>query len=60
MNYGFVPDENRIDEMMLRNGGTDYIESVDGWSTTLEEDKAQLAEATGNMINVLKLRMKLK
>lgn len=60
MNYGFVPDENRIDVMMLKTGGDDCIESVDGWSTTLEEDKAQLAEATGNMINVLKLRMKLK
>eukprot|EP00571_Detonula_confervacea_P015672 CAMPEP_0172310220 /NCGR_PEP_ID=MMETSP1058-20130122/11357_1 /TAXON_ID=83371 /ORGANISM="Detonula confervacea, Strain CCMP 353" /LENGTH=386 /DNA_ID=CAMNT_0013022991 /DNA_START=84 /DNA_END=1244 /DNA_ORIENTATION=+ len=60
MNYGFVPDENRIDSMMLGNGGEGCIESVDGWSTTLEEDEAQLSQASGNMINVLKLRTKLK
>mmetsp|Transcript_32347 Transcript_32347/g.59676 ORF Transcript_32347/g.59676 Transcript_32347/m.59676 type:complete len:380 (+) Transcript_32347:69-1208(+) len=60
MNYGFVPDENRIDALLLRKGGENCIESLDGWSTTLEEDEAQLAQATGNMVNVLKLRKKLK
>ncbi|KAL7552237.1 hypothetical protein ACHAWF_015469 [Thalassiosira exigua] len=60
MNYGFVPDENRIDSMMLRKGGEDCIESLDGWSTTLEEDESQLSQASGNMANVLKLRIKLK
>jgi len=60
MNYGFVPDENKIDSLLLRKGGEDCIESLDGWSTTLEEDEAQLLQATGNMVNILKLRIKLK
>ncbi len=60
MNYGFVPVDNRIDALLLRKGGEDCIDSLDGWSTTLEEDKAKLSEATGNMVNALKLRIKLK
>lgn len=60
MNYGFVPEENRIDAMLLGKGGEDCIDSLEGWSTTLEEDEAQLAETTGNMVNVLRLRAKLK
>lgn len=60
MNHGFVPDENKIDSLLLKKGGEDCIESLDGWSTTLDEDEAQLSQATGNMINVLKLRTKLK
>ena len=60
MNYGFVPEFNRIDAMLLGKGGEDCIESLDGWSTTLEEDESQLQQATGNLVNVLKLRAKLK
>jgi hypothetical protein len=60
MNYGFVPDENKIDALFMKKGGDDCIESLDGWKTTLEEDEAMLTGATGNMVNVLKLRMKLK
>lgn len=60
MNYGFVPDENKFDSLLLRKGGPDCIESLDGWSTTLEEDEAQLSQATGNLVNVLKFRTKMK
>ncbi|KAL7540574.1 hypothetical protein ACHAXR_010239 [Thalassiosira sp. AJA248-18] len=60
MNYGFVPEENKFDSLLLSKASDDGIETLDGWSTTLEEDEAQLSHATGNMINVLKLRMKLK
>lgn len=60
MNYGFVPKENKIDAIFMKKGGDDCIGSLDGWKTTLEEDEAMMAGATGNMVNVLKLRMKLK
>jgi len=60
MNYGFVPDENRIDTLLLKKGGDGCIDSPDGWSTTLEEDEERLSGATGNMVNVLRLRAKLK
>lgn len=62
MNYGFVPSQNKFDAMLLRKGGEDCIESLDGWSTTLEEDEAALAGSgdLGNMENVLKLRIALK
>ena len=59
-NYGFVPEENRIDELYLKKGGELCIETLGGWSTTLAEDELELESATGNMINVLKLRIKLK
>ena len=59
-NYGFVPEENRIDELYLKKGGGLCIETLGGWSTTLAEDELELESATGNMINVLKLRIKLK
>ena len=59
MNYGFVPDENKIDTLLLRNGGDDCL-GKDEWSTTLEDDEAQLSQATGNMANILKLRIKMK
>lgn len=57
MNYGFVPDENKIDNYLMRK---EDVLSLDEWKTTLEEDEAQLSEASGNMVNVLKLRMRLK
>jgi len=59
-NYGFVPKDNKIDAMMLKKGGDGCIESLDGWSTTIEEDEAALETAEGNMRNVLALRIKLK
>lgn len=60
LDYGFVPEENKIDSWMISKGGEGSIESLDGWRTTLEEDEAQLSQATGNMVNILKLRTKLK
>ena len=60
MNYGFVPEENKIDALLLKKGGEDCIESLEGWSTTLQEDEELLSQAAGNMVNVLKLRAKLK
>lgn len=62
-NYGFVPDENRIDRMMLKKGGDECLEGLSDWSTTLEEDEKALEEggdALGNMANVLRLRIQLK
>ena len=62
-NYGFVPDENRIDKLMLKKGGDECLESLDDWSTTLEEDEKSLEEGgdtLGNMSNVLRLRIALK
>ncbi|KAL3784814.1 hypothetical protein HJC23_013854, partial [Cyclotella cryptica] len=60
MNYGFVPNQNKIDSLLVQKGGDGCIESLDRWKTTLDEDEAQLSVATGNMVNVLKLRIKLK
>lgn len=63
MNYGFVPDQNKFDAMLLRKGGEGCIESLDGWSTTLEEDEAALkkgGDEIGNMANVLRFRAKMK
>jgi len=61
--YGFVPEENKYDTFMLKKGGEDCIESVEGWSTTLEEDETMLMEDSGltpNMRKVLQLRCRLK
>jgi len=61
MNYGFIQDENKFDTLFLKKGGDDCIESVEGWSTTLEEDEQQLAAGvSGNMANVLRFRTKMK
>lgn len=61
MNYGFVQDENKFDALLLKNGGDDCMDSVEGWSTTLEEDEQQLAAGvSGNMANVLRFRTKMK
>ena len=61
-NYGFVPEENQIDTVMLKKGGDDTIESLDGWSTTLEEDEKALqsTELSDAMRSVLQFRCKLK
>lgn len=61
-NYGFVPQENRIDTLMLKKGGDESLD-LDEWSTTLEEDKKTLevgGDSLGNMANVLRFRIKLK
>jgi len=60
--YGFVPEENKYDKFMLKKGGEGCIESLDGWSTTLEEDKALLEDSglTANMKKVIQLRCQLK
>jgi len=65
LNYGFVPEENKFDKLMMRKagkkGGEGLIESLEEWSTTLEEDERALEEGVeGNMGNVLRLRAKLK
>ena len=61
MNYGFIHDENKFDALLLKKGGDDCIENIEGWSTTLEEDEQQLAAGvSGNMANVLRFRTKMK
>ena len=63
LNYGFVPTENKIDALMLKKGGDDAIASIDGWSTTLEEDRAMLemtSEDDVNLRKILSFRIKLK
>jgi hypothetical protein len=62
MNYGFIQAENKFDSLLLKKGGDDCIESLDGWNTTLEEDEKQLADGgvSGNMVSVLRFRTKLK
>uniref|UniRef100_A0A7S2R7G0 SET domain-containing protein n=1 Tax=Eucampia antarctica TaxID=49252 RepID=A0A7S2R7G0_9STRA len=61
-NYGFVPDENKIDQMMLSRAGDGTIKTIDEWSTTLEEDVNALKNEnlTENMRKVIQLRCKLK
>ena len=59
-NYGFVPEDNKIDALMLRKGGEGCIEGISGWNTTLDEDLAAHDTAEGNMRSVLALRIKLK
>ena len=63
-NYGFVPAENKIDDMMLsKTDNEKIISSPDGWSTTLEEDEYALqndATLSPHMRKVLQFRCKLK
>ncbi len=61
-NYGFVPSSNKIDEMMLKKGGDDTIASLDGWTTTLEEDKTivEMAKDDPVLQKILKFRIRLK
>ncbi len=61
-NYGFVPSSNKIDEMMLKKGGDDTISSLDGWTTTLEEDKTMVEMAKDDPVlqKILKFRIRLK
>ena len=61
-NYGFVPSSNKIDEMMLKKGGDDTITSLDGWTTTLEEDKTMVEMAKDDPVlsKILNFRIRLK
>jgi len=61
-NYGFVPSSNKIDELMLKKGGDDTIGSLDGWTTTLEEDKTMVEMAKDDPVlqKILKFRIRLK
>lgn len=62
MDYGFVPEENKIDRVMLKKGGEGVISDLEGWSTTLKED-LQMYEDNRlgeNMKRVLEFRIKIK
>mmetsp|Transcript_4176 Transcript_4176/g.10092 ORF Transcript_4176/g.10092 Transcript_4176/m.10092 type:complete len:386 (-) Transcript_4176:62-1219(-) len=61
-NYGFVPSSNKIDPMMLKKGGDDTIANADGWTTTLEEDKAmaEMCQDDPVLQKVLDFRIRLK
>jgi SET domain-containing protein len=62
LNYGFVPQSNRIDEFMLKKGGDECIANLEGWTTTLEEDEAMLSmvEDDETLKKILSFRVKLK
>jgi len=62
LNYGFVPSSNRIDKLMLSKGGDDTIESVNDWTTSLEEDKTMLEMAKEDPVlkMILQFRIRLK
>ena len=51
-----------IDSIMLEKGGDDSISSIDGWTTTLEEDKTMqtLAEDDLTLKKILDFRVKIK
>ena len=66
--YGFVPDENRMDALLFRDRtegagaelvGRDLFANPEAphWSTTLEEDEALLAHATDNEVLTAKDNM---
>mmetsp|Transcript_27695 Transcript_27695/g.60981 ORF Transcript_27695/g.60981 Transcript_27695/m.60981 type:complete len:389 (-) Transcript_27695:100-1266(-) len=61
-NYGFVPLNNKIDAMMLKKGGDDIIAGLDGWTTTLEEDKSMAAMCEDDPVlqKILQFRIQLK
>ena len=61
-NYGFVPSANKIDALMLQKGGDDTITDLDGWSTTLEEDKliVEMAKDDPVVQKSLQFRIRLK
>jgi len=61
-NYGFVPSANKIDALMLQKGGDDTIADLDGWTTTLEEDKTMVEMAKDDPVlqKILQFRIRLK
>jgi SET domain len=62
MDYGFVPSSNRIDSIMLVKGGDDVITTLEGWTTTLEEDRTMLEMAKDDPVlqKILRFRIRLK
>jgi len=68
LNHGFVPSHsNPIDRYMLEKGGEDCIESLDGWTTTREEDKSLLSMLssedqgdTSTLEKIMSFRIRLK
>jgi SET domain len=68
LNYGFVPSEgNPMDQYMLKKGGDDTIASLDGWTTTVEEDKSMLSmimaqgdSDSDTLRKILQFRIQLK
>ena len=62
LNYGFIPKTNSIDALMLEKGGDGAITSLDGWTTSLEEDKSMLGMAEGDptLSKILSFRIRLK
>ena len=62
LNYGFIPQSNKVDEFMLQKGGDECISSLDGWTTTLEEDETMLPMAADDptLTKILNFRIKLK
>jgi len=61
-NYGFVPSGNRFDKLMVKTKGDDVIDSLEGWTTSLEEDESLLKnpDLSGNMKKILQMRRQLK
>lgn len=61
-NYGFVPSSNKIDVLMLKKGGDDTISDLNGWTTTLEEDKTMVEMAKDDPVlqKILQFRIRLK
>lgn len=61
-NYGFVPSSNKIDALMLKKGDDDTIAGLDGWTTTLEEDKAMVVMCEDDPVlqKILQFRIQLK
>jgi hypothetical protein len=58
-NYGFVPEENKVDAFMLNRGGDDTEVQ---WSTTLEEDELMLKEVPDGtrLQTILQFRARIK
>lgn len=71
LNYGFVPEKNRMDQLMLRHLSQKAEKEANtqdfplsAWTTTLEEDQKLLAMACEqgeeNLKKILSFRIKLK
>ena len=65
LNYGFVPKSNKIDEFMLKKGGDETISSLQGWTTTIQEDRAMVEmigqnEEDACLRKILNFRIRLK
>ena len=71
LNFGFVPEKNRMDELMLRHisqkakkDATAKDFPLSAWTTTLEEDQKLLSmahdEGEENLQKILSFRIKLK